>query len=163
ETASAMRPALRKREKGGAYSAGVRTARGMSNYGRTVRTCRAGKLKAPGPGRPAGVLIAGALVAGMQKKPTSVPVCVPHTPVRVIVSVKHGRAESVHVPEPGNVDSQSSFPVPGRHERNFWFEQRPSIGLVHTPLAGQRPSSHAFGRFWLGQKHWPCDPTATHA
>jgi hypothetical protein len=65
------------------------------------------------------VLIAGAFVAGMQKKPTSVPVCVPHWPVRVIVELKHGRGESVHVPEPGNVSSQSAVPLPGEQLRNF--------------------------------------------
>jgi hypothetical protein len=64
------------------------------------------------------VLIAGAFVAGTQKNDTSVPVCVPHVPVRVTVWLKHGRGESWHVPAPGNVSPQSFVPLPGVQERN---------------------------------------------
>src|SRR5689334_21581531 len=108
--------------------------------------------------------MSGARVAGTQKKDTSVPVLpgVAHWPVRLIVAPKHGRGVSTHVPEPGKVASQSWVPLPGVQERNFWFEQRPSIGLVQVLSASQMPSSQAFGRFWLGQKHCPTEPTDTH-
>ncbi len=63
--------------------------------------------------------MAGALVAGMQKNDTSVPVTVPHWPVRAIVVPKQGRGVVTHVPAPGAMSSQSLVPESGLHARNF--------------------------------------------
>lgn len=53
-----------------------------------MRSTKAGKLIAPGPGRPAVLLIADALVAGMQKVDTDRFTVVLGVPTRTIGSMK---------------------------------------------------------------------------
>ena len=89
--------------------------------------------------------MAGARVEGMQKNETSTPSCVPGTPVRVMLSVKQGRFLSMHEPAPGVTSSQSEVPDPGRQDRKFWFEQRPSIGPPRQVPSVQTPSVQELG------------------
>jgi hypothetical protein len=113
------------------------------------------------------VLIAGARVAAMQKNPTSVPVCVPQTPVRLIVLPKHGRAMAWQLPAPGWTPSQSPSPLPGSQLRAGSPEQAPNVGSSQKPLDGQVPmgagAMQAFGRFWSGQKQVVPNWVAVHA
>ena len=59
-----------------------------------------GKRIAPGPGRPAVLLTAGLVVAGMQNVDASTSVLVPGVPVRTIGSRKQRRVEVTQVPSP---------------------------------------------------------------
>src|SRR5262245_31444221 len=69
--------------------------------------------------------------------------------------VKHGRFCSMQVPEPGNTLSQSSVPVPGRHDRKRCSLHRPSIGPPWQTLLVQTPSVQELLMIWPGQKHEP--------